>query len=198
MARAPNSVTIRDVAREAGVSLQTVSRVANGGLHVSAHLRNKVQAAIGRLGYVPSLAARRISGSRSCIILAVHDRKRTLADWQARRGPDWVDQVLLGGITACMPHGYRMLVELVDTHRDHVGRELSTALSALQPDGVILTAPLADNPVMTQLLAEREIPFARIGSDAPGPGLALTMGDERAARFADAQSRLHRDYRRQR
>ncbi len=46
-----NLVTIHDVAREAGVSLATVSRVVNNSLVVSAATRQKVQAAIEKLGY---------------------------------------------------------------------------------------------------------------------------------------------------
>ena len=184
MARVRKRVTIRDVAEDAGVSLQTVSRVVNGGPNVRAQVREKVRASIEKLGYVPSLAAQRMSGSRSYIILAINDRERTLADWRERRGTDWVDQMLLGGILTCSQHGYRMMVELVDTHSDHVERELGAALSALQPDGVILTPPHSENRLITQLLAERNIPFARIGSDAPGPGIALTMGDEGAAHLA--------------
>ena len=184
MARVRKTVTIRDVAEEAGVSLQTVSRVVNDGPNVRPQVRDKVQAAIDRLGYVPSLAAQRMSGSRSYIILAINDRERTLADWRERQGTDWVDQMLLGGILTCSKHGYRMMVELVDTHSDHVERELGAALSALQPDGVILTPPHSENRLITELLAARGIPFARIGSDAPGAGIALTMGDAGAAHLA--------------
>jgi LacI family transcriptional regulator len=187
MARVRKTVTIRDVAEDAGVSLQTVSRVVNGGPNVRAQLRDKVQAAIDRLGYVPSLAAQRMSGSRSYIILAINDRERTLADWRERRGTDWVDQMLLGGILTCSKHGYRMMVELVDTHSDHVERELGAAISALQPDGVILTPPHSENRLITDLLATRGIPFARIGSDAPGPGIAMTMGDKGAAHLATSR-----------
>lgn len=184
MARGRKTVTIREVAEDAGVSLQTVSRVVNGGPNVRAQVRDKVRASIERLGYVPSLAAQRMSGSRSYIILAINDRERTLADWRERRGTDWVDQMLLGGILTCSKHGYRMMVELIDTHSDHVTRELGAAISALQPDGVILTPPHSENALITGLLTERGIPFARIGSHAPGPGIALTMGDEGAAHLA--------------
>jgi len=187
MARVRKAVTIKDVAGDAGVSLQTVSRVVNGGPNVRPQLRDKVRASIERLGYVPSLAAQRMSGSRSYIILAINDRERTLADWSERRGTDWVDQMLLGGILTCSKHGYRMMVELVDTHSDHVERELGAAISALQPDGVILTPPHSENRLITELLAARAIPFARIGSNAPGPGIPLTMGDEGAAHLATSR-----------
>lgn len=178
MGRRRQSVTIKHVAADAGVSLQTVSRVINNEPNVRPAMKDKVQASIDKLGYVPSIAAQRMSGSRSYLILAINDRDRTIADWQARDGRDWVDQMLLGGMLTAADRGYRMIFELVDTHSDHVERELGAAISALQPDGIIVTPPHSENPLITGLLAERGIPFARIGSKEPGPGIAMTMGDE--------------------
>ncbi len=184
MARRKQAVTINHVAAEAGVSLQTVSRVINNGANVRPEMQQRVQAAIDKLGYVPSIAAQRMSGSRSYLILALNDRDRTIADWRARQGTDWVDQMLLGGMLKCAEHGYRLIIELVDTHNDHVQRELAAAIAALQPDGVILTPPHSDNPLITELLTKSRIPFARIGSSGAGDGLALNMDDEGAARLA--------------
>jgi LacI family transcriptional regulator len=182
--RRRQAVTIKHVAADAGVSLQTVSRVINNDAKVSPQMKARVEASIEKLGYVPSIAAQRMSGSRSYIILALNDRDRTIADWMERQGVDWVDQMLLGGMLKCAELGYRMMIELVDTHSDHVQRELRATIAALQPDGVILTPPHSDNPLITQLLAEHRVPFARIGSTKPGPGIRLTMDDERAARLA--------------
>lgn len=184
MVRRRQAVTIKHVAADAGVSLQTVSRVINNEPNVRPAMQQRVQASIDKLGYVPSIAAQRMSGSRSYIILTINDRDRTIADWRARQGSDWVDQMLLGGMLKCAEHGYRMMFELVDTHSDHVERELGAALAALQPDGVILTPPHSENPLITGLLAEWHIPFARIGALPPGPGIALTMDDEGLARLA--------------
>ncbi len=184
MVRRKQAVTIKHVAAEAGVSLQTVSRVINNEASVRPEMKDRVQCAIDKLGYVPSIAAQRMSGSRSYIILALNDRDRTIADWRARQGTDWVDQMLLGGMLSCAEHGYRLIIELVDTHNDHVERELAAAIAALQPDGVILTPPHSDNPLITGLLTLRQIPFARIGSRTEGDGIALTMDDEGAAQQA--------------
>jgi LacI family transcriptional regulator len=184
MARRRQAVTIKHVAADAGVSLQTVSRVINNEPNVRPSMKESVQASIDKLGYVPSIAAQRMSGSRSYLILAINDRERTIADWRTRQGTDWVDQMLLGGMLKCAEHGYRMIFELVDTHNDHVERELGATIAALQPDGVILTPPHSDNPLITGFLAKRKIPFARIGSMAPGPGIAMTMDDEGSARRA--------------
>lgn len=184
MARRLQRVTIKHVAADAGVSLQTVSRVINKEPNVRREMAERVQASIDRLGYVPSIAAQRMGGSRSYLIVALNDRARTIADWRNRQGSDWFDQMLLGGMLTCAEHGYRMIVELVDTHSDQIARELSGALAALQPDGVVLTPPHSNNPLITGLLAEQKIPFARVGSLADGPGFRLTMDDEHAAVLA--------------
>ena len=184
MARRRQAVTIKHVAADAGVSLQTVSRVVNKEPGVRPDMAARVQDAIDRLGYVPSIAAQRMGGSRSYLIVALNDRERTIGDWRAREGTDWIDQMLLGSMLACAEHGYRMIVELVDTHSDHIVRELMATIAAVQPDGVILTPPHSANPQIVQLLEAQGISFARIGSLRQGAGFALTMDDERAARIA--------------
>jgi DNA-binding LacI/PurR family transcriptional regulator len=57
--------TIRDVARRAGVSVATVSRVLNDIPVVSEEMRDRVREAMGELGYRPSSTARRLSLGRS-------------------------------------------------------------------------------------------------------------------------------------
>lgn len=59
------SVTIKQVADETGVSIQTVSRVINNRYDVSAETREKVQKAIERLGYQPNAIARGLASKRS-------------------------------------------------------------------------------------------------------------------------------------
>ncbi|WP_446686290.1 LacI family DNA-binding transcriptional regulator [Novosphingobium aquiterrae] len=184
MARRRQAVTIKHVASDAGVSLQTVSRVINNEPNVRPAMKARVQASIDKLGYVPSIAAQRMSGSRSYLVMAINDRERTIADWHARQGNDWIDQMLLGGMLKCAEYGYRMIFELVDTHSDHVERELGATIAALQPDGVILTPPHSENAQITEMLERHGVPFARIGSTAPGAGYAMTMGDEGSARLA--------------
>ena len=184
MARRRQAVTIKHVAADAGVSLQTVSRVVNKDSGVRPEMMQRVQASIDKLGYVPSIAAQRMGGSRSYLILALNDRERTIADWRARQGTAWFDQMMLGGMLTCAEHGYRLIVELVDTHSDHIERELLAAIAALQPDGVILTPPHSGNPLIINLLEAQGISFARIGSLTDGPGIRLIMDDTRAARIA--------------
>ncbi|NIF57939.1 LacI family DNA-binding transcriptional regulator [Enterobacter sp. Ap-916] len=59
------SVTLYDVAELAGVSYQTVSRVINQASHVSAKTRQKVEAAMKALNYVPNRVAQQLAGKLS-------------------------------------------------------------------------------------------------------------------------------------
>src|SRR4051812_41974219 len=63
-------VTIRDVARAAGVSTATVSRALRADGEVSAATRPRVLAAAERLGYRPDAAARTLVGGRSRLVAA--------------------------------------------------------------------------------------------------------------------------------
>jgi LacI family transcriptional regulator len=66
--RKPGNVTIVDVAREAGVSYSTVSRVVNNNQHVRSETRERVINAMMRLGYVVNQQARSLRGGRSQVI----------------------------------------------------------------------------------------------------------------------------------
>ena len=178
------AVTIKHVAAEAGVSVQTVSRVINNGPNVTPRARNLVNDAIAKLGYVPSLAARRRGGSRSYLILALNDMQPTIEGWKSRRGNDWVDQMLLGGMLTCSDNGYRMLFELVDSHSPELEKQVQGALSAVSPDGVILTPPHSEDPRIIDILLRNSVPFARLGSKSEGEGYAIFMDDAAAARTA--------------
>ena len=63
--RAGRRPTIEDVARVAGVSRSTVSRVLNGGLHVRPEAMSKVNRAVGVLGYSVNQAARNLAAGRT-------------------------------------------------------------------------------------------------------------------------------------
>ena len=65
---AKEKITIKDVARAAGVSTQTVSRVLNNRSDVSIETRERVQEIIDTLGYSPNVIARNLSRGRSSTI----------------------------------------------------------------------------------------------------------------------------------
>ena len=173
-------VTIRDVARDVGMSRQTVSRVLNNGPNVKPSVRDKVNEAIERLGYVPNISARRMRGSRSYLILAINDRQRTYENWQAGRGNDWVDQMLFGGMTECEKHGYHMVFELIDTDPVKAQEQLFKVISELRPDGVILTPPHSENTRLTDLLKDQGIACARVGRREGGEFVDVSMDEQGA------------------
>ncbi|MGB7373062.1 LacI family DNA-binding transcriptional regulator [Pontixanthobacter sp.] len=175
------SVTIEHVAQAAGVSRQTVSRVINRGPNVKPAMRERVESAVEELGYVPNLSARRMGGGKSFLILAINDRQRTLENWQAGRGNDWVDQMLYGGMTECEKHGFHLVFELIDADPQLAPRQLSRVLSSLRPDGVVLTPPHSDNLQLLELLADRQIPCARIGKDDGSSQVDIFMDEAGAA-----------------
>ena len=63
-----DTVTIYDVAREAGVSMATVSRVVNGNKNVKENTRKKVLEVIDRLDYRPNAVARGLASKRTTTV----------------------------------------------------------------------------------------------------------------------------------
>lgn len=64
IANAPGQPTLHDVARHAGVSIKTVSRVANGEANVRETTRVRVQKVIDDLNYRPNMYARWLAASK--------------------------------------------------------------------------------------------------------------------------------------
>ena len=148
------NITIEDVAREAGVSRQTVSRVINRSPCVSGSARDRVEQAIETLGYVPNAAARRMGGARSYLLLAAIERGSACD--LAGRLP--LDRMLLDGLAACSAEGYHLMFEQVSGERD-----LASALTSLAPDGVVLLPPLDERPELHDMLARRGLTSACLG-----------------------------------
>ena len=66
-------VRIEDVAAAAGVSMKTVSRVLNREPNVREDTRARVQAAVDKLKYTPSLSARSLAGNKSYLIALLYN-----------------------------------------------------------------------------------------------------------------------------
>ena len=103
------AVRLSDVAKDAGVSLATASRVLNGSARVPGkEVAERVRAAADRLGYVPNAQAQALARSRSGLIgLVVHDiadpyrrgeaAARTAADTMTRMLSVIVPRLAAGG-----------------------------------------------------------------------------------------------------
>src|SRR5438067_9352651 len=125
------AVTIRDVARQAGVSPMTVSRVINGSARVSPEARGRVEQAISDLGYVPSRLARGLSAQRTgTLALIVPDVANPFFTLIVRGAEDVARRA-----------GYRLL--LCDTRADlDVEREVIEELIAHRVEGILI-APVS-------------------------------------------------------
>ncbi len=149
------SVTIRDVARRAGVSRQTVSRVLNDSPRVDPSTRSRVEEAIRSLDYAPSAAARRLSTGRTwCVGVVVPFMTR----------PSVVTR--LAGIELELASTeYDMLVYNVESpaHRDKRIHELSRSGRV---DGLIIVSiPL--HRYETERLRATGIPTVLLDSHSP-------------------------------
>lgn len=135
--------TIRQVAREAGVSIATVSRVFNGLSTVDAMLAERVRAAAVRLDYRPNAIAQALTrGRTSTVGVVVPD----LAN-------PYFNQILKHMAAGAAGDGYRLLV--ADSNLT-VDEELPLCRELLrQVDGLILVSARMHPPDVRQLLAER-------------------------------------------
>lgn len=133
--------TITDVARHAGVSMKTVSRVLNDEPNVQPQMRERVLAAVRELNYRPNLYARSLARSRSSLIGLLY--------YAASAG--FVAGVQLGATARCRELGYHLVVEPLEDGSS--ARQLEHMIATLRPDGVILAPPVCDD---AQVLATLE------------------------------------------
>lgn len=159
-------VTIRDVAREAGVSPMTVSRVINDQDGVSEEARRRVQAAIGKLGYVPNRLARgliqRKTGALSVIVPDIANPFFTL--------------VLRGAEDVAWRAGYHVM--LCDT-QGNLERERGYIhdMLAFRVEGVLI-APVGDRSRShLRLLRRSNVPFVLVDRSVRGFDGDLVQGD---------------------
>jgi LacI family transcriptional regulator len=172
------SVTIIDVARRAGVSMKTVSRVMNAEPHVRPELRERVLAAASELRYRPKLSARSLAGARAYVV-------GVLLASDYLHGPPYAYllQAQLGALSACRTAGYHLLIEAVDLSAKDFGAEIEALANALTVDGLILMPPLCDDPRLLDALDREQIAYVRIApATRPARSARVDVDDRRAAR----------------
>jgi LacI family transcriptional regulator, galactose operon repressor len=135
--------SVYEVARHAGVSTATVSRVLAGHERVLPGTRDKVLTAVTELGYVPSGAARDLAARRTGVLgLCFPDLDTADQDRDEGDAAYWYDEVIRGMERAARRGGYAMLIA-ASHRRDDSGLVLSIAGRC---DGLVVlarTAPLA-------------------------------------------------------
>ncbi len=149
-------VTIDQVSKAAGVSMKSVSRVVNREPNVSEKLRQRVQAAIETLGYVPDFAARSLAGGRAFTIGILFN------DYGEGFMPSYYPKLQSGAYRSCRERGYHLLVETLASDDEDFAILFDRALDTMRVDGFILPPPIADDRIAMDILERHSIPFARI------------------------------------
>ncbi|GGK74553.1 LacI family transcriptional regulator [Sphaerisporangium melleum] len=134
MAEVGAPVTMSDVARAAGVSTATVSRVVNGRYGVSASTIAQVRSAIERLGYESSLVATSLRRSRTNVLgLVTHSFQSYTAE------------VLKGVMQALSRSGFDLIIyansDLYETYSEGWEQRHLTRLAGTLTDGCIVVTP---------------------------------------------------------
>ena len=145
-----DTVTIIDVAREAGVSYSTVSRVVNNKSYVKPETRERVFKAMKRLGYQVNLQARSLAGGHSNVIgLLVHG---TISQYTGEiiRG---IDDVLA-------PSQYEMMLYTSHRRKITVGANVNMMIRGLA-DGMLILSPRNPEEYL-QTLRQQDFPYVLI------------------------------------
>jgi LacI family transcriptional regulator len=146
--------TINDVARVAGVSKKTVSRVINRSPLLNEETRRRVEEVIGDLGYSPNPQARALALRRNFLIGLVHDNPNAQTVMNVQQG---------------------MLEGLYDTEFEMVVRPLNRGSATMLQDlrhflerqrlfGVLLMPPISENDAIAQICDEIGCRYVRMGS----------------------------------
>jgi DNA-binding LacI/PurR family transcriptional regulator len=138
------AATMGEVARAAGVSQSTVSRVVNGNPRVDTEVRRKVEREIRRLGYVPNMAARTLVTRRS-------DSVGVVIPEPASRifGDPFFAQVLRGISVALNARRQRLVLLIAEDQEQE--RWLAPYLMAGHVDGIIMYSLHGDDPLPEEL-----------------------------------------------
>lgn len=126
------TVTIKDVAREANVSVATVSRALNGQHNVAESVRQRVSSVAERLQYTPHHAARSLSSRRTETIGVV------LPDLYG----EFFSELMFGIDQVAREHGRHLLVS--SYHGDPVEQVAALRSMRGRVDGMLVMSPYAD------------------------------------------------------
>lgn len=166
--------TIKDVAKLAGVSFKTVSRVINNEPSVGDELQKKVWKAVKELNYQPNLSARHLRGASSFIGF-IYDNPNS----------HYVIGMQHGILEECHRQGFELVIHPCDANSDSITEELASMVERGQLAGLVLTPPVSERTEIVSELSKRGVKFVRIisGSEAPDDlSPCVVVDDHNAAR----------------
>jgi LacI family transcriptional regulator len=167
--------TINDVARIAGVSKKTVSRVINRSPLLNDDTRKKVEDVIGQLGYVPNPQARALALRRNFLVGLVHDNPNAQT----------VMNVQQGMLEAIHDSEFEMVVRPVDRGSATMLEDLRLFLERQRLFGVLLMPPISENDAVAKLCTDLGCRYVRMGSaELDTPEHMVASNDREAVREA--------------
>jgi len=146
--------TINDIARLAGVSKKTVSRVINRSPLLNEETRDRVAKVIRDTGYVPNPQARALALRRNFLVGLVHDNPSAQTVLNVQQG-------ILG---ALRDTEFEMVVRPVDRGSSTMLTDIRDFISRQRPFGVILLPPISENDQLADLSRELGCRYVRMGS----------------------------------
>lgn len=148
--------TIDDVARLAGVSIKTVSRVINKEANVSPKTRERVLEASETLHYQPSQSARGLAGNRSYMLGMLY----------SHLSPGYLMNVQQGILRACKEFHYGLMLNPLDHKADDLENTLDKWLKHARVDGIVLTPPFGSDQRVIDVLERNNMPAVTISERA--------------------------------
>jgi LacI family transcriptional regulator len=162
------------VAKVAGVSIKTVSRVVNNEPNVRDSTRERVEDAIAMLKYRPDQSARNLASHRTHLIGLVYD------DPAAYELPSsgYIIRMQHGALKACRSALSELLIHPCDFRKKKVGVELKSLIEETRPAGIIVAAPLSNMPKIVRAIEATGTPFVRISpGKTNGKQLSVSTND---------------------
>lgn len=171
--------TIYDVAKRAGVSPKTVSRVMNGDAPVNADTAKAVKAAMGALGYVPSRAARSMRSNKTGLVGLITGAITTNAESPEKAGLP--ELIIIQGIQAAFAEaGITLLIS--DTGDDPARIEdLTRTLVQHRVEGLIYVADRHSRVDLPRIAHGQNLVLVNCFDYA---GTASVVPDDRAGQYA--------------
>lgn len=167
--RQTGAPTIADVAKLAGVSTMTVSRVINAESNVRGTTREAVHAAIAQLNYAPNRAARSLAGAAQLRLGLLYSNPSEA----------YLSAFLLGSLDQASRADIQIVVQKCDLG-DHE-REVAERLVAGGVDGIILPPPLCDSPAVLEVLIAAKVATVVVATGCPPEAVGAVSIDDRAA-----------------
>lgn len=159
--------SIRDVAKEAGVSIATVSRVINGRETVAAHLRQQVMEAVNRCEYAPAVGVR----TQHAVAL--------IYTGPFTPGSPY-DSACIDGLVEAM-RGSQHDLTIVDIRRDKArGESFRQFFARKGLCGAVLRSTAAERDVVQQM-ADEGLPIVVLGDHFHRPGLPFIYSESASA-----------------